>query len=166
LKPKLSRAQLQELLAYDPKTGAFTWRKSNRNVSTGDVAGTINSEGYRVITVNGVKYHAHRLAWLFAKGAWPDRQIDHRNLVRSDNRLLNLRSATVSQNGQNRQMQSNNRSGYKGVHFSKRRGCWVAKICIQRNEIHLGYFSDPEAASTAYEQAETSLFGEFKCTAA
>jgi len=55
------------------------------------MAGSVHSTGYVRIGVDGGKYTAHCLAWLYTHGVWPSDQIDHINGNRSDNRIANLR---------------------------------------------------------------------------
>src|SRR4029450_2313606 len=113
---ELTAERLRELLDYDPETGDFTWKVNRRCVRSGSVAGNVNCvDGYCYIGVDARRYHAHRLAWLYIKGAWPNDQIDHINGNKADNRFANLRQATHSQNQANGGRYSNNASGYNGV---------------------------------------------------
>ena len=113
--------ELRRLLSYDPKTGDFRWRVSRGGgVRAGDLAGTLHSGGYWQIYVNNRLYLAHRLAWLYVYGKWPDKGIDHKNGIRTDNRICNLREATASQNGANKGRLTRNTSGFKGV-------SWISK---------------------------------------
>ena len=57
--------------------------------------------------------------------------------------------------------QSNNTSGYKGVHWDKRRSRWVPQICVNGRKPYLGYFTNPEDAAKAYIEAAKRLHGEF-----
>ena len=88
----LTQSELKSLLHYDPETGLFTWIAplSNR-VQVGDVCSTVAPIGYILIGVRGQKLYAHRLAWLYMTGEWPENQIDHINCVKTDNRWANLR---------------------------------------------------------------------------
>ncbi|MDA6380520.1 HNH endonuclease signature motif containing protein [Escherichia coli] len=72
-----------------------------------------------MIMINGKAYPAHRLAWLIVYGTMPDGFIDHINRVRTDNRISNLRLVTHSENMQNRKIQKNNKSGYRGVSWDE-----------------------------------------------
>lgn len=153
---------LSRFLAYDPETGVFTWRIRRGRCRPGDVAGNIDpSNGYLRIRVDGTLYYAHRLAWLFVMGVWPEDQIDHRNNDRLDNRFDNLRPATNRENARNCLRGKNNTSGLKGAIFFKRDAIWVAQITVNRRNIHLGRFGSKEAAHGAYVQASERYFGDF-----
>jgi hypothetical protein len=86
---------------------------------------------------------------------------DHINRDKLDNRKANLRQATRSQNQVNRGLQSNNTSGYKGVHYDKLRNIWRARVVVDRKGINLGDFKTPEEAAQAYNEKAKELHGEF-----
>lgn len=150
----LTQKQLKELLVYDPATGVFTWRVSRRACTAGSIAGS-DKDGYRRIGISNHMYHAHRLAWLYTHGAWPEQQIDHINGIGSDNRIENLREASPSENMQNRRGNTNNSSGYAGV--TRSRGGWQAQIMSGGVSYFLGRFNDPEAAHAEYLAAKAKL---------
>jgi len=104
---------------------------------------------------------AHRLAWLYVTGSWPDFEVDHVNLDGTDNRWANLRLATSSQNQRNRRLQSNNTSGYKGVHKLKNNGKFLAYIKVHGKQKRLGIFDTAEQAYEHYVAAAEELHGEF-----
>lgn len=87
--------------------------------------------------------------------------VDHINGDGLDNRRCNLRLASYSQNGQNRRNQQNNKSGFKGVGWSKRNRKWQAYIQINSRQLHLGYFDNPITAALAYDRASAEHHGEF-----
>lgn len=88
----LTLKQLRDLLDYYPNKGYFTWKVDRTaGIKAGDVAGTKDKDGYIVIRVLGNKYKAHRLAWFYYYEKWPDKEIDHINRIRDDNRIGNLR---------------------------------------------------------------------------
>lgn len=89
------------------------------------------------------------------------RAVDHRNLNKLDNRKTNLRWATQGQNVQNRGIQKNNKTGYKGVSFMKSRGKFRASIHPAYKSIHLGLFATAEEAKAVYDAAAEIYFGEF-----
>jgi hypothetical protein len=133
-----------------------------KKVFVGTVAGTINGSGHRQIAIDGVKYYASSLVWLYVHGQWPENLMDHIDANPSNDRLANLRQATKQQNCANRGPQKNSTTGIKGVFFRDGRSCpWYAKICVNQKAIHLGSFLTKQEAATAYAKASTSAFGEF-----
>lgn len=157
--PPLTQDRLHLLLSYDGETGIFTRKvRTSSRANVGDIAGWLSSEGYRFIHVGGRIYAAHRLAWLYMHGVWPE-NIDHINTQKGDNRIANLRECARSQNGANQRRKANNRSGFKGV--SALRSRWRAQIRINGELLYLGLHDTPEAAHAAYLEAADRLFGEF-----
>lgn len=158
---RITPERLRQILNYDPETGIFTWRqKPNRNKPIGALAGTRHRKGHWQITVDGGRYFAHCLAWLWVYGVWPENQIDHRNAIRADNRIGNLRQATQTQNNANRQL-GKNACGYKGVSLHRQSGLFRARIKIHRREHCIGYYATAPEAHRAYVAAAQSIFGEF-----
>jgi hypothetical protein len=157
----ITAERLRELLHYDPETGVFTWRLPRRGVRAGYEAGASRSDGYRRIQVDGRVIYAHRLAWPYMTGEWPDAEIDHINGDPSDNRIVNLRPATRSQNSANGRKPSDNTSGLKGVSWHARGRKWRAQIVVNGKCRHLGLFDCPAAAHAAYLAATEKFFGEY-----
>jgi hypothetical protein len=148
----LTAEVLREALHYDPLTGVFTWRKPHpraRCVKVGQRAGYVRPDGYVVIRVFE-SHLAHRLAWLYVHGVWPERFIDHRNEDRADNRIANLRDVTNAVNLQNQHHpQKNSTTGYRGV-YRDRTGCFGARLKCRGVTYHLGTYATPEQAHVAY----------------
>jgi len=158
----ISAEKLRLLLSYSSETGEFRWRVSRGGgVKAGELAGCLNRRGYWIIRINGKNYYAHRLAWLHVYGRWPKSEIDHINTFRDDNRLINLREATRSQNGGNIGLPSRNTSGYKGVHWNKASQKYQVHIQADRKKFYLGLFDCPIVAHSAYLVKARELFGEF-----
>lgn len=155
----LTASRLREILHYDPETGVFTRLVHRGGEMPGAIAGSLDPvNGYVRICIDGVSYKAHRLAWLYMKGEWPAALIDHRNMNRADNRLDNLRPATVMQNNQNvHAARVDSRSGVRGVSWSATPGRWRATISVNGRQHHIGYFDDLEAAATARLAAQAAL---------
>lgn len=137
----ITQEYLKSVLHYDPDTGIFTRRSLKGTPAAGKVAGSIQ-HGYRAIQIDGKKYYAHRLAFLYMTGEFPPLQVDHINGSRSDNRISNLRSVEQSINMQNMKLYSRNSSGVSGVTWHKRHKKWQAHITAFRQEIYLGEFDD------------------------
>lgn len=152
---ELTAKHLREVLSYDQNTGQFTRRK------TGAPAGHRRSDGYILIRVGTPRYYAHRLAWFYVHGEWPANDLDHINLEPSDNRIANLREATMSQNMHNTARPPHNTSGFKGVCFDKVNRKWMAYIHVSGKFKNLGRFPSKEEARTAYDTAALRLFGDY-----
>lgn len=145
--------RLKSLYDYNPQTGEFVATTKRRQWGAGRVAGSRSK--YTMISVDGKKYRAHRLAWLYINGEWPDGQIDHMNGDKHDNRFANLRVATPAQNSQNiLRPRSDCASGFKGVSWRERNQKWHATIRVDGKSKHLGYFHTAEAAHAAYLSAK------------
>ena len=154
-------ARVNELLSYDPETGEFRWKVGRPGASKGSLAGGLRPDGYRKIRVDRRQVLAHRLAFMIAHGRDPVGEIDHVNRVKSDNRLANLREATKSQNGANKQTSRRAPHGLKGISRAKPENRWRACIRKDGKFFHLGVFDTPEAAHAAYVDAARRLHGEF-----
>ena len=152
--------RLRELLAYDPATGIFTWRVS-RGGAKGRAAGHLDRDGYLRVMIDGAQYYAHRLAWLYMTGEWPANQMDHKNGETGDNRFVNLREATRSQNQKNVRTHRDNASGFKGVVLDKPNKRWRAKIDHAGRTHFLGYFATAAEAHAAYCKAAKDIDPEF-----
>ena len=141
IKSTLIQSDLIKQLRYSPETGVFTLNVSKKRLKLGAIAGCKDIiNGYIKITIFGKPYLAHRLAFLYVEGEFPQAQVDHINHVRDDNRWENLRPATHTTNQQNRSMNANNISGVCGVHWNKAAKKWVANIRIDGKRKHLGRF--------------------------
>jgi hypothetical protein len=131
---------LREVLAYDPDTGALTWRVTTRGkVRAGSPAGTLDWKGYIRVQVGPRKMAAHRVAWYLHHGTDPGpAQVDHINRDRSDNRASNLRLVDAKGNSANsvfiRPVQVIYPSGEvrlfsSGLEAASALGCSRASIC-------------------------------------
>lgn len=152
---ELTTERLKAVLHYDPDTGIFTWlvSLSSRSVA-GNEAGTIIHHGYRAINIDGRRYLAHRLAWFYMTGEWPN-IIDHRDRDTGNNRFVNLRNGTRRLNNQNLGMRSDNSTGFIGV--TKQKRLFAARISNKGKMIHIGSYRTAEEAHEAYQKAKKEL---------
>ena len=127
---------------YD-KVKNFTWR--------------VSSNGYIVTTNNQKVVLLHRLIMNPSE----DLIVDHINHNKKDNRKLNLRICTSSNNNMNKSKLSSNTSGVTGVIWNKQYGCWVSQIGLNNKTIILGYNTNFNNAVKLRKEAEQKYFGEY-----
>ena len=156
----LTQNRLKELLHYDPLTGIFTWiSKPNQNILIGSEAGHVEKvAGYIRIAIDKRKYAAHRLAFLYMLGSFPQDQVDHINHNIIDNRWSNLRPATSITNCRNKSLSKYNTSGFNGVKWRKERNHWIAQIRVDGKLIYLGSSYNFDEA-VAMRQAANIKYG-------
>lgn len=147
---------------YEPLAGTLRWKGNAhyRHARKGDIAGTIDGHGYRIVTFYGKKFKTSRLAFLIMTGAWPPELAEHKNTIRSDDRWINLRPANQGQNLGNARTRSDNKLGVKGVSQGPD-GKYYAYICAKGKRKNLGGFCSIELAKSAYDTAAKEWHGEF-----
>lgn len=180
MREKITQKRLHELLDYSPDTGLFTWKVARAGrIKAGDVAGNLNNTGYIQITVDGTAYYAHRLAWLYIHGKFPENHIDHINGVRDDNRISNLRDVTPQENTStllSRKNTSDNmplgKTGVKGVSVHRKKNKdgtvyerYLAQI-VENKKHKSKYFPlTPEGLTQAkswYSEQYNKVYGELE----
>lgn len=145
----LTAKEVRLLLSYDQETGEFRRLvRTSMRIRVGDVAGCGNGRGYILIRLKNKLYRAHRLAWLYVYGQWPNIELDHIDGNRSNNAIANLREASHAENMQNLAMKRTNKSGAVGVR--RARGRWKAEISINGKNKCIGTFDTIEEARSAY----------------
>lgn len=157
----ITHEKLKERYHYSRMAGVFekrvgSKRKGYKWVLVGYV---VDDSGYQVVSVGGKRYLAHRLAWFYVHGEWPDGHIDHKDGDRLNNAISNLRIATPAQNAHNSQTPISNKSGVKGVSFSG--GSWTAQVAVNRKPVFMKRFKTKEEAEKAVRIARIEAHGEF-----
>ena len=153
---------LHELLNYDPETGMFTWKTFRSNLAkAGDIADNLMPDGYVSLCINNRQYRAHRIAYKMVHGHDPKGVMDHIDGNRANNKISNLRVASLSQNQWNSSRPQNNTSKLKGVTWKKDSKKWAAQIQVDGKKIWLGVYEDKNDAHQAYMKAAVEHFGEF-----
>lgn len=150
-------------LSYQSESGYLVWngcvgRWSRLN---GTQAGTIRADGYRVVRLGGKCHYAHRLVILLAFGDVPDcMEVDHKNGVRCDNRLENLRVCSRVINAQNiRKATVRSKTGSLGV--SAYGDKFSAKIRKNKKQTYLGTYNSIKEAYDAYIAAKRVMHEGF-----
>lgn len=106
-------------------------------------------DDYVSITIDGVKYQAHQVAWFYMTGTWPKHEVDHIDTLRSHNRFLNLRPADDFVQAQNRiRARKDSATGVQGVRPHGDR--WRSQIRHAGRVQHLGLFDTEAQASACY----------------
>jgi hypothetical protein len=153
-KISINQYYLRWKLDYDSSTGVFTYLQGRNK---GKVAGVLSSHGYLKITLRGVQYYCHRLAWFWTHDYWPNDNmcVDHINSIRTDNRFINLRLVKRGENPQNihKCHRSNKATGVLGV-YPTPSGKFIARIQFENKQMSLGCFPTVEEASMAYKEAK------------
>lgn len=145
-------------LHYEPETGVFRWRVARGKVRAGDVAGRSGAAGYSYICFNRKAYLAHRLAWALQFGEMPQGEVDHRDGNRRNNIITNLRVVDRAGNSRNRHgAGKNSKTGFLGVGTNPSTRRFRARIVVNLEPIHLGYFDTAEQAHKAYVTAKRKL---------
>lgn len=154
MKPALTAEAARKCLSYNPETGVITSPK------TGRVMGIDRGHGYLLTCISSKRHMNHRLAWLMVHGEFPAEGmfIDHINGIRSDNRISNLRLASLAENNRNTGIPQRNKTGVKGVSQSKGK----FRAAIMSNGVRVrATFATIEAAAAFSKAARESLHGEF-----
>jgi hypothetical protein len=156
----ITQDQLKEVLHYCPETGMFTWLVGG-GARKGAEAGCVHIQSgkpYRQVGVNNRAYSAHRLAFLYMTGEFPEDQVDHIDGNGLNNIWTNLRPVTCGENQKNRRKYARNTSGTTGVYWNVKCNKWVSQIVVEGKHKYLGLFDNKEDAIAARKAAEV-LYG-------
>lgn len=111
------------------------------------------SHGYYTCNIDKVSYLNHRLIYLMFYGELPE-LLDHVDRDSTNNRIENIRSANKKINSINRNLQSNNKSGYKGISWNKNSNKWEIYITVDNKRKALGLKPTIEEAIKIRKEAE------------
>ena len=151
----LTHERLLQVVRYNPETGVWVWRASRYPIRNGTKAALgLDDKGYHRIKIDGTLYRAGRLAFFYMMRKWPI-QIDHIDGNRGDDRWINLREATCSENCRNRKVRRDSTTGAKGATRNQR--TFIARVGGR----YLGCFATAEDAHRAYWKAAREDYGDF-----
>lgn len=74
--------------------------------------------------------------------------------------LSNCKWGTSQEQGRNRSIQNNNKSGYKGIYKVNKTGKWTAAIGVSKKTIYIGSYEILEDAVQARKKAEQEYWGK------
>jgi len=172
---------LEAVISYDRDAGTFCWLertpdmfepKGQRNAEgccanwnaryAGRPALTyIGTHGYYCGNLLGSVRLAHRVAMAIITGGWDFPYVDHINGDKLDNRAANLRTCSNAENLRNSKPRARGHSKYKGVSWNKKSQKWVAYICRDGRNTHLGCFDNEHDAAIAYNAASPDFHGQY-----
>ena len=169
-KPLPTPELLRKLFRYDPETGKLFWRVRaadlfadgnqgrcaawNTRYAGKEAFTSCDGKGYMGGRIFNRAALAHRVIWTIEMGAWPEDQIDHINGVRNDNRIVNLRAVTSTENNRNARLSARSKSGVLGVWWNKAANKWRAGIRSGGKDVHLGTFTCFDSAVAARRRAD------------
>ncbi len=154
---QLTSQRLREMFHYDAISGLFIRKvRTLSSQKAGDIPGSIDAHGYRVMRIGKKIYKAHRLAILYCTGQMPEHlEVDHIDGNRQNNALHNLRLVDRKTNTENhRKAHSHSKTGLLGASFSKSKGKFVAQIRANGVVHYLGQYDDAQSAHAAYVAAK------------
>jgi HNH endonuclease len=156
---------LSSLFIYRPKDGTLIRRVAvgGRGIKcyAGSVVGSLDGKGYLHVMVRGKFIRLHRLIYFLIYKTTPV-LVDHRDGNRTNNRVGNLRDATISLNNANViGLHAHNTSGFRGVWKAAKRRRWNAVLKWKGVHQFLGSYDTKKEAARAYDDAAVKYFGEF-----
>ena len=151
---------IRELFSYNDQNGEVSYKsryfgpnpsprqKQWNTRFTGKICGYL-SQGYiRCSAFGKVEFYAHQIAFALMSNFIPE-EVDHINLCRSDNKWSNLRAATRQENACNCRKRKTNKSGLKGVSWSKSNSRW--RMDFENKGVrYCGYYNSAVEAYEAY----------------
>ena len=138
----------------------FDYKDGHLYRKNGKKAGTLRKNGYWQTGIEGKIYFNHRLIFLMHYGYMP-KFVDHIDGNPSNNKIENLREATLIENQQNRKICNKNTSGIKGVYFHKRTKKWMVKFWINKKLTYFGEYFDKEVAKFVAETMRYKYHNQF-----
>jgi hypothetical protein len=149
--PSLNLSDVMSALSYDGDSGRLAWKISRGKARPGQLAGSVDKDGYLQVVVLGMPVKAHRLAWFMHHGSWPDGEIDHINGLRADNRIANLRVVSRGENCRNLHKTPANGVGIRGA-VRQVTGRFGARVKLDGRTYWLGTFDTPQEAGAVYAE--------------
>jgi hypothetical protein len=161
-KPLPPLAFVEKRIDYNAETGEVFWKQLQPQYWKQDEPDQVlkagwycKSTGYFKLQFFKKIYLVHRIIWLLYYKKDPQgMQVDHIDRVRTNNKIANLRLVTGNENMHNRTLNTNNTSGYNGVHYCKTKCKYYVNITVLGKQKHIGLFTTLEDAILAREKAE------------
>jgi len=161
----IEQGKLGELFDIDFDAGRMFWKRPPKYHPRllGTEAGgprPAHAKVYWVIKIGALAHKRGRLIFLAANGRWPSPCVDHINGNSLDDRLANLREASIAENARNHKTRAKKSILPMGVRMTGS-GRFQARIGIDRGQISLGIFDTVDEAHAVYISKRKELFHEF-----
>ena len=155
----ITQQKLLNLFEY--RDGEIFYKVTRSRNKAGSKAGTYrkHDNAYQVI-IDKKHYLLHRVIFMMHYGYLPD-YVDHIDGNRSNNKIENLRPATLNQNAQNAKLRKDSISGIKNVSWNKVDKSWKVRIQVNNKRITIGQFKDLELAALVAEEARDKYHKQF-----
>ena len=150
-----SLEELRNHFRYDPDTGFIYERKAGKKLGWKSAGGYITIRRCDSSRWMDKKVAAHILGWYLYHGVKPRGKLDHRNEIKTDNRINNLEDVTHRENASRSHFNKRKTRIPVGVYIDKKstKKPFGAKITVHGRTRHLGSFATAEEASIAYQKA-------------
>lgn len=142
---------------------SYTYDKVNGGLlhPNGRKAGSPNSKGHVQVEKDGKKTMVHRIVFEMHKGAVPKGMVvDHKDGNPSNNKVSNLRAASLAENRVNTLPDKGAAAGAKGVTLVEG-GKYRARISANGKTISVGTFATVAEAEAAAKKARKKVYGKF-----
>ena len=154
-----------DYVTYSEESSSGLINKVHRsnNAKKGQESGAISGSGYCMVWFENKSYRTHRIVYFLKTGADPqEKQVDHIDGNKLNNKISNLRLATHRENNVNKKKQKNNTSGVTGVSWNIKRKKYAAQIKHNSKTFSLGLFDDFDKAVAVRIAAEHKFHQEYR----
>ena len=156
----ITQERVKSLFDYREDGNLVRRVQTSNRVKIGDVVGWGNSTGYMSVNLDGSHWLIHRLIYLYHHGVLP-KVIDHIDGNPLNNKIENLREATMEQNSLNQKGRKNSYSGIKNVYWHKKLKKWYVHVKRNKGIVHFGMFEDLEFAELVAIMAREKYHGQY-----
>lgn len=118
------------------------------------------SLGPRGYVCGNINNKSVRMSRYLMNAGIDDPFVDHINRNIFDNRMANLRFATIGENAHNKSKHKNASSQYFGVSIDRTHGVFKANIAKDKKSYCIGTFKDEIEAAKAYDIKAKELYGD------
>lgn len=157
----VTQERLKELFDYDSE-GWLIRRSTGLRVKCSPTTG----HRYLRISIDGKPQSLHRTIYIWHFGK-PEKNVDHVDGNRENNKIENLREATQQQNCLNRKHKTTSKSPYKNLYLqaptknAEWKRNWVVSINVAGKRKYIGSFEDLELADLVATEARDKFHGQF-----